>query len=499
MSSRIDPAVAGAEEDDHRRDHGPGDLEPGVAVDRLAVGLVAGLRPVASRPRSRTSPSRSRRRSTRARSSRRRGGRSARPPPTPRRPNQSNWSMNTDITIESTTIAATSFEIGRSGHRRGFYIPPPPGPGDGSSAVGALAPAGTRGRSSSRPSEAAITPRATPSQLHRRATVCAQGGPRGLPLALGRARASALSRSAIASTAPSPELEGDELAQPRRSSGGGQLAADLGDAGVGGADRAAPPRPRPRRRPSRTPPGRCSGRRAPRSPGTSSPHLVVLEPPGEADRSRSPPSAALDVALRRDGHRGRRASISQRALAPRPRAPPPAGDLARDRRDRRRRAPSTAARAPRGTRRSRRRAGGRPGSRPTTSGHAASSRSTPLETISLPTNTTRGPSPSANHSTASAAVRGSRPQALRGLGASRRGRWPGRGSPCVAASAARRAGAKSSVSTPGGPEARLLLQSPGISSASHRLSAVWREPTRTPERGLHPLAGERAEALDARA
>ena len=38
-----DPAVAGAEEDDDRRDHGPGDLEARVAVDRLAVGLVARL------------------------------------------------------------------------------------------------------------------------------------------------------------------------------------------------------------------------------------------------------------------------------------------------------------------------------------------------------------------------------------------------------------------------------------------------------------------------
>jgi len=37
------PAEAGAEEHDHRRDHRPGDLETGVAVDRLAVALVSGL------------------------------------------------------------------------------------------------------------------------------------------------------------------------------------------------------------------------------------------------------------------------------------------------------------------------------------------------------------------------------------------------------------------------------------------------------------------------
>ena len=41
-----DPAVDRAEEDDDRRDHRPGDLELGVAVDRLAIGLVAGLRAV---------------------------------------------------------------------------------------------------------------------------------------------------------------------------------------------------------------------------------------------------------------------------------------------------------------------------------------------------------------------------------------------------------------------------------------------------------------------
>ncbi len=38
-----DPRVDAAEEDDDRRDHRPGDLELGVAVNRLTVGLVAGL------------------------------------------------------------------------------------------------------------------------------------------------------------------------------------------------------------------------------------------------------------------------------------------------------------------------------------------------------------------------------------------------------------------------------------------------------------------------
>ena len=52
-----------------------------------------------------------------------------------------------------------------------------------------------------------------------------------------------------------------------------------------------------------------------------------------------------------------------------------------------------------------------PGFCSATSGQAASSRSTPLETISLPTKTTRAPGAAANHSTASGGRRALAPEA----------------------------------------------------------------------------------------
>ncbi len=120
-----------------------------------------------------------------------------------------------------------------------------------------------------------------------------------------------------------------------------------------------------------------------------------------------------------------------------------------------------------------------------TSGQAASRRSTPLETMSLPTNNARGPSPSANHSTASAAVRGSRPHALAVASAESRLRRSARSRRRSLASAVSRAGVNRSTSTPGGPN-RVFCSSPGRSRAAHRLSPVCLEPTSTPEAACIP-------------
>ena len=150
------------------------------------------------------------------------------------------------------------------------------------------------------------------------------------------------------------------------------------------------------------------------------------------------PAAArrrLGVA-RRAGRRGRRRGSA--AAAPRrPRAPSRAARPRARRRGRRARAPPAAAAGRPRTRRSRRSAAGPRGGRAWTSGQAASSRSTPLETISLPTKTTSGsPRPPAGRNSCDVdagraeprlllqarQVRQRRPERLARCGRSRRGR-----------------------------------------------------------------------------
>ena len=178
----------------------------------------------------------------------------------------------------------------------------------------------------------------------------------------------------------------------------------------------------------------------------------MLEPAGEADAAGR--LRAASSRSRRAAGRGRRRASA--AAAPRrPRAPPAGGELARGPRSpARERAQSRSQRSvdspkPTISRRA-------PGLAAWTSGQAASSRSTPLETISLPTKITRGPSAAANQSSASAAGRGSRSQCAPPLGALRRRRVP----PAPRGAAGRSGGgigANSWVSTPGGPSRTLAF------------------------------------------
>ena len=125
------------------------------------------------------------------------------------------------------------------------------------------------------------------------------------------------------------------------------------------------------------------------------------------------------------------------------------------------------------------------GSRASTSGQAASSSSTPLDAISLPTNTTsRSPASivsSADDRLAHVAVErgaggGDRRRARPAARAARR-RRPAR----HPARAARTA----PTSTPGGPS-RVRPGSDGSSISAHSDSAVWREPTSTPRAPARP-------------
>ena len=221
------------------------------------------------------------------------------------------------------------------------------------------------------------------------------------------------SRSAISATAPSPssnETRSFAASRQRR----GELAADLGGArvrrghrqhaggrGLGGDH---PERLREGAREDQ----RVAGRDQLRD-------LVVLEPPREGDarrRPRSPTRRSLRAASRGT----RRAS--ERRLAPRPRRRPRAASS------------RSGSRSP-GASPSQALSASSSAPNPTTSSRASDvgvdqrpgreQQVDPLLTISLPTKTTRGPSPAANHSTASAASDGSRPRRARQPRSGRRG------------------------------------------------------------------------------
>ncbi len=190
-------------------------------------------------------------------------------------------------------------------------------------------------------------------------------------------------------------------------------------------------------------------------------HLVVLEPADELDRAGS---GFGRLAHNQPAAPPGRRTGSATASPPHPRAldqlPQPhqlrRGPLAR--------AQPRGGEAPPRTRRIRQFRDVHRDCASCTNGHAASSRSTPLETISLPTKTT---------------LRG-----WRGLGGAENG----------GAAPARRAprgrdgsrGRNLSVSTPGGPS-RVFPLSPATSgSAFQSDSAVCREPTSTPEAASMP-------------
>ena len=108
-----------------------------------------------------------------------------------------------------------------------------------------------------------------------------------------------------------------------------------------------------------------------------------------------------------------------------------------------------------------------------------------METMSLPTNATSGPDAGSTRSSAAPIARTSRsndePVCASSAAACSRARRPSRRS----AAAAGPAGVKISTSTPGGPS-RVRSGSAGSSIAAHRLSAVCREPTSTPEAPARP-------------
>ena len=128
------------------------------------------------------------------------------------------------------------------------------------------------------------------------------------------------------------------------------------------------------------------------------------------------------------------------------------------------------------------------GSRASTSGNAASSSSTPLEAISLPTNTTsRSPSgpivSSAAHRLADVAGEGGARRARRrARGEPRRARRLAAPRPAPPPARAARSGRRRRPAGRGGCAPR----SAGSSISAHRLSAVWREPTSTPRAPARP-------------
>ena len=108
-------------------------------------------------------------------------------------------------------------------------------------------------------------------------------------------------------------------------------------------------------------------------------------------------------------------------------------------------------------------------------------------TISFPTKTTSGPPPS-TAANAAPALRGSLAKALSsapsGSDADERSSSSARAATSAIARSCSR-GRKRDTSTPGGPSL-VRASSPGSAIVSHRLSAVWREPTSTALAGARP-------------
>ena len=340
----------------------------------------------------------------------------------------------------------------------------------------------------------------------RRPTSSARAPPRRSPRACARAappapRASDARPSASWVTASGPTSK----VSHGRTSGGdrrGQRARDLRHPGVARRRPAARRRRRPRRRPCRTPRGTCSASRAPRR---------------RAARRRAPRARAARPSARAAAMPSRGGAVGGRLGAERVEERGQLGQLA----------PVLAAQRPRGVevaareragellellaeaRRSRRRAAARPGTRASTSGQAASSSSTPLERDQL---ADEQHDPVAPRDRARRAPRRPRPRSARTRSRGGRARRPARSRP-RAPSAARRVRERGAqpLEARGGlvrlarreagrrrrraGRAASSPPGPGSSSAAHRLSAVWREPTSTPRA---PAIPSRADGQEAR-
>ena len=237
------------------------------------------------------------------------------------------------------------------------------------------------------PAAASSTPRATPSQLQRRATVSTSVARASARVASGSSNQRSR-RSAIASTAPG-SIGNDVSGATARRLVGGEALGDLAHARVAGGDRQ-----------------RAAGggldRDHPEGLGEGARHHQGLGAAGGARRPRraragraTRPSRRRRGRPRRSpaaGRRGRRRGSAAASPLP-PRAPSRPRRRRGRPRGRRGRAPSAGGAARPRRRRSPPPGGARRGCLARTSGQAARSRSTPLETISLPTKTTSGSRP----------------------------------------------------------------------------------------------------------
>ena len=304
----------------------------------------------------------------------------------------------------------------------------------------------------------------------------------------------ATTRSASSRHRVALERERQPRHAPRLGHGLGELGADLLQAGVRGADRQDAAG------------GRLGGDHAERlgerarhdlrlAGGQQVDELGVLEPPDDDEplgqrlrrlEVRASSTVSRNACRKRSGARGppstsRPASASSRAR----------------RRGRRRRARRRAARSPRGTRRSRRRRAARRAPAASTSGHAAASRSTPLETMSLPTYATRRSSPGRSaleRVGGRAAGRArtpsprARPRARRCAAAAARRSTPGRG-------LLGRARRERLDVDAGRAEARAVRAAPGRPSPPTGSPPCAASPTSTPPAPSQPLARPGQEAL----
>ena len=225
---------------------------------------------------------------------------------------------------------------------------------------------------------------------------CRAGASRPRRRSASSSASQALSRSAIDSTARSSSSN-----ETRPASSGGSAAASsrlTSAARSGRAETGSTPAAAASAATIPNASGNVLGKTSASVAGTELRDLAVLEPAGELDAAGRRPTRR---------RRSRRAAASRKARSirsapclPALQRPAALGELtdrpevARSRAPPRRRVRALSS-APNPTISSR-----APGCARWTSGHAASSRSTPFETISLPTNTTRGPGASANQRTA---------------------------------------------------------------------------------------------------
>ena len=267
----------------------------------------------------------------------------------------------------------------------------------GTLSEGAVAPRGPRApRAAFR---AAAGPRARPARRRSRPSPRRSQDQRSRTV---RTRPSRVRRAARARPQPPDEARGE---RPHGVVVHGEREPSAACAGTASASAAAtsarPEWPRhdraarrmrpPPRRPFRTPPGRCSARPAPRRPAAARPaprapaalsarrSPPASAPPRDSSRARLPPETSRNASRCLRGSGGAPSSSSERPARATWRAPrrspedSAASSLSQIHRDRRRSRPPRA---------------GHAAPRADTSGQHASSRSTPLLTISLPTKAT---------------------------------------------------------------------------------------------------------------